>query len=96
MVDFSDCADILNPMELAGIIEPIGSDLDAFEKCFQEVLCSDSTMIYEITQHLLQKRGKRLRPAAVLLTARACGDQELTGIQPARSNRADPYGYPVA
>lgn len=70
-------------MELSRVIEPIQLDLEAFEKLFREVLSSDSIMIYEITQHLLQKRGKRLRPIAVLLTARACGDELLSGLEPA-------------
>ena len=80
---FTKERNILKIMDLSAILEPIRSDLEAFEKRFQEVLASDSSMIYEITQHLLQKRGKRLRPAAVLLTARACEDDRLFGLEPA-------------
>jgi octaprenyl-diphosphate synthase len=40
-------------------------------------------MVYEITRHLLQKRGKRLRPVAVFLTARACGDWDFSGLDAA-------------
>ena len=79
-----DCSkDILNRMELVRILEPIRPDLEGFERQFQEVLSSDSPMIYEITQHLLQKRGKRLRPVAVFLAAKACGDKNLSGLDAA-------------
>jgi octaprenyl-diphosphate synthase len=70
-------------MELSAVLESIRPDLEAFDNRFKEVLSSDSPMILEITRHLLNTAGKRLRPAAVLLTARACGDQNLSGLEPA-------------
>ncbi len=70
-------------MDLSQIAQPIQADLEVFEERFREVLSSDSPMIYEITQHLMRKKGKRLRPVAVLLAARACGGKELSGLEPA-------------
>ncbi|MCI0531330.1 MAG: polyprenyl synthetase family protein [candidate division Zixibacteria bacterium] len=70
-------------MELNSILGPVQEELNQFEKRFDQVLSSDSEIIYEISQHLLKTRGKRLRPASVLLCARACGLNSEVSLEPA-------------
>ena len=60
-------------MELQSIIAPIQGDLDAFEEELSATLAVDSPLILGITEHLLGRRGKRMRPALVFLSARAQG-----------------------
>ena len=60
-------------MELESIIAPIQGDLDAFEEELSATLAVDSPLILGITEHLLGRRGKRMRPALVFLSARAQG-----------------------
>lgn len=55
-------------MELESILSPIKSDLDKVEKKLDDYLYSDSPLIYQVAQYLLERRGKRLRPALVLLS----------------------------
>lgn len=51
----------------------IDEKLKLLEKTLKENLCSDSPLIYQISQHIMDKRGKRLRPILVFLSAGACG-----------------------
>jgi octaprenyl-diphosphate synthase len=60
-------------MQLNSIIAPIEEDLDQFEEKLRAILAVDSPLILGVTEHLLGRRGKRLRPALVFLTARATG-----------------------
>jgi octaprenyl-diphosphate synthase len=52
----------------------IEKELKLLEKNLKEILCSDSPLIYQISQHILDKRGKRLRPILVFLSAGGCGN----------------------
>jgi len=61
-------------MQLNSIMAPIEEDLDLFEVRLRELLAVDSPLIVGVTEHLLGRRGKRLRPALVFLTARATGN----------------------
>jgi octaprenyl-diphosphate synthase len=67
-------------MELESIIAPIEEDLAVFEDTLRDTLAVDSPLILGITEHLLGRRGKRLRPALVFLTARANGPLPDAGI----------------
>jgi octaprenyl-diphosphate synthase len=58
---------------LAEFFSPIAADLARAEEIFQEELRSDVPFIRELVEHLAHYRGKQLRPALLLLTARACG-----------------------
>ncbi|MCJ7498610.1 MAG: polyprenyl synthetase family protein [candidate division Zixibacteria bacterium] len=55
-------------MSLDSILSLIKSDLDKVEQKLEEYLSSDSPLIYQIAQYLLERKGKRLRPALVLLS----------------------------
>lgn len=53
----------------------VTDDLIAVDRLIIQELSSDIQLIQEITQHILQGGGKRLRPLVVLLCARASGYQ---------------------
>ncbi len=52
---------------------PIAADLEIVEQLLRETLSSSRTAVAELVSHLEHYKGKRLRPALLLLTARACG-----------------------
>ena len=58
---------------LASLYQPIAADLAAAERIFAEELASEVPYVRELVDHLGHYRGKRLRPALLLLSARACG-----------------------
>jgi octaprenyl-diphosphate synthase len=55
-------------MDLDSILSPVKSDLNKVEQKLEEYLYSDSPLIYQVAQYLLERKGKRLRPALVLLS----------------------------
>lgn len=52
---------------------PIAADLDEAERVFTAALAPYRSPIAPLVHHLRHYRGKRLRPALLLLTAQACG-----------------------
>lgn len=52
---------------------PIAADLEQVERVLREHLESAKPGVARLLAHLAPYRGKRLRPALLLLTARACG-----------------------
>ncbi len=70
-------------MNLTQILEPIQEELTAFEERFKEVLSGESSFIWEISQHLLENHGKRLRPACVLLVSKVFGQDSEKGVETA-------------
>lgn len=54
--------------------EPIVADLDEAERIFEETLGGYRSPVAPLITHLRHYRGKRLRPALLLLTAKACGE----------------------
>ena len=63
---------------LAAAYASIADELAEAERIFAAELASRSPFVAHLVDHCASFRGKRLRPALVLLTARACG-----GIEPA-------------
>jgi octaprenyl-diphosphate synthase len=57
--------DFLNPV--------IGDDMAAVDRVLRDSLRSDVVLIREVARHIIAGGGKRLRPALLLLAARACG-----------------------
>jgi octaprenyl-diphosphate synthase len=53
--------------------DPIAADLDEVERVLARVLKSRYAAVNSVVEHVRHYRGKRLRPALLLLTARACG-----------------------
>ncbi|MCG3118876.1 MAG: Octaprenyl diphosphate synthase [bacterium] len=66
-------------MRLKDIIEPIKTDLEAFEKEFKAILKSDIFLIDKVVHYLISHRGKRLRPMLVLLVSRLTPASPLNG-----------------
>ena len=58
------------PVDVYG---PIGQDLEAVERVLSSTLGSQRPAVAKLIEHLQHFQGKRLRPALLLLTARACG-----------------------
>jgi len=57
----------------AELFLPIARDLESVESVLHATLDSRSPGVRRLVAHLANYRGKRLRPALLLLTARACG-----------------------
>src|SRR6184192_4312189 len=57
----------------AALFAPIQRDLEAVEQILAETIASRRSCLTPMIGHLENYRGKRLRPALLLLTARACG-----------------------
>lgn len=60
-------------VELGRIYDPVRDDLDAIAQLLREELTADDSFIGELVAHVLQTKGKLLRPALVCLSALACG-----------------------
>jgi octaprenyl-diphosphate synthase len=62
---------------LRGLYAPIADELEVVETLLQQELSSGNPFVDRLAQHGFRLGGKRLRPALVLLSAKACG-----GIRP--------------
>src|SRR5262245_29123055 len=63
----------LSARPVGGSFALIAADLEEVERILQDKLASRRACVVELVNHLQHYRGKRLRPALLLLTARACG-----------------------
>ncbi len=60
-------------MDIERIRAPIADDLQAVNALIRQQLHSDVVLIDQLAHYIIDSGGKRLRPVAVLLAARACG-----------------------
>ncbi len=60
-------------LALADLYAPIAAELADAERIFQEELSSRFPFVQHLVDHCADFQGKRLRPALVLLSGRACG-----------------------
>jgi len=67
-------ADRAIPTTLDGIRQPVAEELDHFRDYFRESMRSDHMLLDKITQYVLRQKGKRIRPALVLLSAKQFGE----------------------
>jgi octaprenyl-diphosphate synthase len=58
---------------IAAAFAPIAADLESAERIFATALAEYRSPVAPLIQHLKHYRGKRLRPALLMLTAKACG-----------------------
>jgi octaprenyl-diphosphate synthase len=58
-------------LELGKLYAPVAADFERFEARFQEALRTSSPALGELIGHVARFRGKQLRPALLMLTARA-------------------------
>jgi len=61
-------------MDLKHIIDPIERELDLFDDHFRAAMKSKVAFVDMIARYIVKQKGKRIRPALVLLTAKACGE----------------------
>jgi octaprenyl-diphosphate synthase len=59
--------------QLSEISQPIKSELENFDKFFQNSLKSKVGLVDLITRYIIRQKGKKLRPLLVLLSAKVCG-----------------------
>src|SRR5262245_13537954 len=64
----------VNGRPIAELYRPIQLDLAEMERIYNRELDSKVPYVRELVAHLAHYRGKRLRPALLLLAARACGE----------------------
>jgi octaprenyl-diphosphate synthase len=60
-------------LDLQALLSPIAGDLQRVDAIIRERLASEVVLINQIGAHIVSAGGKRLRPALVLLAARALG-----------------------
>ncbi len=58
---------------LMSLYEPMAADLEKVCRIFDDELFSDLPVVNDLCDQVRQYRGKMLRPALLLLSARACG-----------------------
>ncbi len=57
-----------------GMFAPVADDIEEADRIFTATLAGYRSPVAPLVQHLRHYRGKRLRPALLLLAARACGE----------------------
>lgn len=60
-------------MDLKEIIRPVAAELDEFEEHLRHAMKSKIAFVDMIARYIVKQKGKRIRPALVLLSAKACG-----------------------
>ena len=63
-------------MELDSILSPIKKNISLFDEKLKENLHSNSLLISQVASHLVNRQGKRLRPAMVFLSYGLCSDSK--------------------
>jgi octaprenyl-diphosphate synthase len=66
------------PVDLNGIVDLVGEDLQAVNRLITERLHSDIALINQLSTYIINSGGKRLRPVTLLLSAGAC--QQKSGV----------------
>jgi octaprenyl-diphosphate synthase len=61
-------------VNLQEILEPIGEELEAFNTYFRGAIRSKVAFVDLIARYIVRQKGKKIRPALVLLSAKACGE----------------------
>jgi octaprenyl-diphosphate synthase len=59
---------------LEEIVQPIRKELEVFNATFRRAMRSKTAFVDVITRYIVRQKGKKIRPALVLLTAKACGE----------------------
>ena len=60
--------------ELFNIIQPIKEELETFNEHLRAAMRSKVMFVDLIARYIVKQKGKKIRPALVLLTAKACGE----------------------
>ena len=59
--------------DLKEILQPIREELETFDDHFHAAMKSKVAFVDMVARYIVKQKGKRVRPALVLLTAKACG-----------------------
>lgn len=62
-------------MTIEAVNELVATDMESVNQLIHKRLSSDVALIKELSNYIIHSGGKRLRPALVLLSSRACGYQ---------------------
>jgi octaprenyl-diphosphate synthase len=60
-------------VSLTSIARPVADHLDRFDRLFAEAIRSRIGLVDLVTRYIIRRKGKRVRPVLVLLSAAACG-----------------------
>ncbi len=60
-------------LTVATIQAPIAAEMKLFEQKFRDLMKSDVMLLDQITNYIVKRKGKQLRPMFVFLTAGVCG-----------------------
>jgi octaprenyl-diphosphate synthase len=72
-MDTLQTTEVRAPQPVLDAYAPIAGDLEEVEGILSQTLASPRPAVAQLMAHLRHYKGKRLRPALLLLTARACG-----------------------
>lgn len=61
-------------MRLSEITDPVREELERFDSHFREAMRSNVAFVDIIVRYVVHQKGKRIRPALVFLSAKACGE----------------------
>src|SRR5665213_2501908 len=56
------------------IKSPVAAEMELFEKKFRDSMKSSVPLLDKITQYIVRRKGKQLRPMFVFLSAKLCGE----------------------
>ena len=80
-------------LALADLYAPIAAELAEAERIFAAELASRFPFVQQLVDHCADFRGKRLRPALVLLAGQACGGADAGAPRARGGRRDDPHGH---
>jgi len=74
-VSFSDMSHLSDNLAVnfSTLYSPINAEMHAVDQVIRTRLYSDVVLIRQVAEYIISAGGKRMRPALVLLAARACG-----------------------
>ncbi len=59
---------------IANIKSPVATEMENFEQKFRASMKSSVPLLDKITQYIVRRKGKQLRPMFVFLSAKLCGE----------------------
>ena len=60
-------------MQLDSLLDPVAPDMARVNEFLRDAFASSLPLIHSLSDHIIGSGGKRLRPAVLLMSARACG-----------------------
>ena len=61
-------------MKLEELLQPVEQELELFNDHFRNAMKSKVAFVDMVARYIVRQKGKKIRPALVLLTAKACGE----------------------